>query len=176
MIQFAVCNIFTHTTRSIPHSSHNYWRWISFINKYSLIATINHSGTLNWGHYWACIKHLHSSCWYSCNDKLVSNVEESSLNNTTSCILFYRKVYIFFQDLLKYILQGGFIISDIVFGCDNPTYNPSPVRELSLLTQFSGITTLQSLVSEKQCKGAWPIMVLSMRSDDLTHNPSPSSY
>ena len=47
-------------------------------------------------------------------------------------------------------LQGGFVISDIVFGCDDPTYNPSPVRELSLLTQFSGITTLQSLVLEKQ--------------------------
>ena len=65
---------------------------IWFMNKYSLIARINHSGTLNRGHYWACIKNLHLSCWYSCNDKLVSNVEESSLNNTTSYILFYRKV------------------------------------------------------------------------------------
>ena len=37
---------------------------------------------------------------------------------------------------------------------DDPTYNPSPVQELSLLTQFSSITTLQSLVSEKQCKAA----------------------
>ena len=49
-------------------------------------------------------------------------------------------------------------MSGKVFGCDDPTYNPSSVRELSLLTQFSGITTLQSLVSEKQCKGldqAW---------------------
>ena len=35
---------------------------------------------------------------------------------------------------MKYILQGGFVISDIVFGCDGPTCNPSPVRELSLLT------------------------------------------
>ena len=51
------------------------------------------------------------------------------------------------------VLQGGFVISESVFGCDDPTYNPSPVRELSLLTLFSGITTLQSLVSEKQCKG-----------------------
>ena len=65
---------------------------VSFINKYSLIATINHSGTLSRGHYWACIKDLHSPCWYLCNDKLVSNVEESYLNNSTSYILFYRKV------------------------------------------------------------------------------------
>ena len=74
-----------------------------------------------------------------------------------------------------FFLQGGFVISDIVFGCDNPTYNPSPVQELSLLTQFSGFTTLQSLVSEKHCKGAWSSMVLSMRSDGFTYNPSPSN-
>ena len=65
---------------------------VSFINKYSLIATINHSGTLSRGHYWACIKDLHSPCWYLCNDKLVSNVEESYLKSTTSYILFYSKV------------------------------------------------------------------------------------
>ena len=70
--------------------------------------------------------------------------------------------YNFFQDLLEYPLARGFVISDIVFGCDDPTYNPSSVRELSLLTQFSGITTLQFLVSENQCKGAQPITVLSM--------------
>ena len=44
---------------------------VSFINKYSLIATINHSSTLSRGHYWACIKDLHLPCWYLCNDKLV---------------------------------------------------------------------------------------------------------
>ena len=65
---------------------------VSFINKYSLTATINHSGTLSREHYWACIKDLHSPCWYLCNDKLVFNVEESYLNNGTSYILFYRKV------------------------------------------------------------------------------------
>ena len=40
------------------------------------------------------------------------------------------------------ILQRGFVISDIVFGCDNATFNQSLVQELNLLTQFSGITTL----------------------------------
>ena len=55
---------------------------VSFVNKYSLIATIYHSGTLCRGHYWACIKDLHSPYWYLCNDELVSNVKESYLNNT----------------------------------------------------------------------------------------------
>ena len=40
------------------------------------------------------------------------------------------------------ILQRGFAILDIVFGHDNPTYNPNSVQKWSLLIQFSGITTL----------------------------------
>ena len=50
------------------------------------------------------------------------------------------------------ILQVGLFISDIAFGCDDLTYNPSLVQELSLLTQVSSITNLQPFVSEKQCK------------------------
>ena len=38
---------------------------------------------------------------------------------------------------MKHDFVRGFVISDIVFGCGNPTYNPSPVQELCLLTQFS---------------------------------------
>ena len=68
---------------------------VSFINKYSLIATINHSSTLIRGHYWDCMKDLHAPCWYLCNDKLVPNVEESYLNNTTSYNLFYSKAELF---------------------------------------------------------------------------------
>ena len=44
------------------------------------------------------------------------------------------------------VLLGGFVISDILYGCDHPIYNHSPVGELNLPTQFSGITTLKSLV------------------------------
>ena len=61
---------------------------VSYTNKYSLIAIINHSGTLNKGHNWAFIKFLHSSSWYSCSEKLVVHVEETYLNNTTPYILF----------------------------------------------------------------------------------------
>ena len=34
------------------------------------------------------------------------------------------------------ILQGGYVILDIVFGCDYPINNLNPVGELSFLTQF----------------------------------------
>ena len=81
------------------------------------------------------------------------------------------------QDLPKIVmvLQGGFVISDIVFGCDDGTYNASPVWELSVVTQFSDFTNVQSLVSEKQYKGGWSTMILFTRSDDLTYNPRPSN-
>ena len=75
-------------------------------------------------------------------------------------------------DSLLFFLQGLFVISDIVFGCDNPTYNGSPVWELSLLTQFSAFTTLQSLVSEKHCKRARSSMVLSMSSHITPVHPA----
>ena len=72
-------------------------------------------------------------------------------------------------------LHRGFVISDKVFGCDDPTYKPSPVEQLGLLIQFSGIATLQSLVLEKQWKGPLPSMALSMSSDNLTRKYSPSN-
>ena len=61
---------------------------------------------------------------------------------------FNAKFKFFPQDHLQNIflvLQGVFVISDNAFGCDEPTYNTSPVWKLSLLTQFSGFTTLHLL-------------------------------
>ena len=64
---------------------------VSFSTKYSLMASINHSGTLDQGHYWAIVKDLNSGDWLSCNDKVVLTVPQHSLNNTISYILFYKK-------------------------------------------------------------------------------------
>ena len=33
---------------------------VSFSSKHSLVASINHSGALDQGHYWAVVKHLNS--------------------------------------------------------------------------------------------------------------------
>ena len=108
---------------------------------------------------------LHHSSFFT--EKFECSPESARKFFLTVCFCFFCFLFFF--------LQGGFVISDIVFGCDDPTYNPSPVRELSLLTQFSGVTTMPSLVLEKHSKGAPSSMVLSMRSDDLTYNPSPSN-
>ncbi|XP_057299511.1 uncharacterized protein LOC130630134 [Hydractinia symbiolongicarpus] len=59
----------------------------SFIQKYALVAVINHSGTLNAGHYWAHIKDRSTNSWYLCNDKAMSKFDPRALNSTTSCFL-----------------------------------------------------------------------------------------
>ena len=64
---------------------------ISFSNQYSLVASINHSGTLQAGHYWAFIKDTVTNSWFKCNDRSVLKVNSSALNNTTSYVLFYVK-------------------------------------------------------------------------------------
>ena len=88
---------------------------------------------------------------------------------------FFTAKFKFFQRLpeILMVVQEGFVIVDMVYGCDNCTYNPSAVQELSLLTKFLSIKTLQLIVSEKQCKGGLTKHgVLSMRSNDLTYNLS----
>ena len=186
---------------------------VSFTNKYSLIATINH-----WGWYWArsgshnCWKwsFIYKQIFFNCHYQPLRHFEQGSLLGfyQVLALIFlvllqwqigfecWRKVsqqdYIIHPNLQKslnvpqhlpeqnltffyFSLQGDFVISDFVFGCDSPTYNTSPVWESSLLTQFSAFTALQSLVLEKHCKGARSTMVMSMRSDDLTNNPCPSN-
>ena len=41
------------------------------------MASINHSGTLDQGHYWATVKDLSSGDWLSCNDKVVLTSKKS---------------------------------------------------------------------------------------------------
>lgn len=58
---------------------------------YRLISTVNHSGTLDFGHYYSYIKS--DDHWYLANDTRMSNVDESHvLNNPSAYILFYERV------------------------------------------------------------------------------------
>ena len=61
------------------------------------------------------------------------------LNRSTISINdFNPRVSLFFSlknnDNKKIVLEAGLIISSLIFGCDDPKYNPSPVKESSLLT------------------------------------------
>ena len=64
---------------------------ISFTNEYRLVATINHSGTLARGHYWAFVKDDLSDSWWKCDDRAVLKVKPSDLNNSSVYVLFFVK-------------------------------------------------------------------------------------
>ena len=63
--------------------------------KYTLYGIGNHSGSLNFGHYYAYIKINKSSLdegkWYEYNDSIVSSYTYSSNSSSTAYVLFYKK-------------------------------------------------------------------------------------
>ena len=64
---------------------------VSFSTKYSLMASINHSATLDQGYYWAIVQDINSGDWMPWNNKVVVTVPQHSLKNTISYIIFYKK-------------------------------------------------------------------------------------
>ena len=72
----------------IPVSCEN---TVSFSASFSLQATINHSGTLQVGHYWSFKRDKHANKWLKCNDTSVTPVQQKSLTNETSYVLFYSQ-------------------------------------------------------------------------------------
>ena len=106
---------------------------ISFSTKYSLITSINHSGTLDQGHYWAVLKDLNSGDWLSYN--------ASCTNSTTTFPKWLNVTYPFLQEKLSVVklVQGGFVFLNIFFGCEDPTCYPNPGKGLSLLPRSSEI-------------------------------------
>ena len=72
----------------IPVSSEN---TVSFSASFSLQATINHSGTLQAGHYWSFKRDKHANKWLKCNDTSVTPVQQKSLTNKTLYVLFHSQ-------------------------------------------------------------------------------------
>ena len=138
-----------------PSSNQNHWQQRSFFFQQLLFRCQNEP--LRQFEQWTLLgnyKDDTTNRWFSCNDKVVFEIKVDDLNNKTYVLFYVRKWFTFYFNFISVILiQGGFVNSDIVFGCDDPTHKPSSVQILSLLTQFSGLTTLQSLVSGKPLQG-----------------------
>ena len=64
---------------------------VSLFNGYTLMATINHSGTTESGHYYAYIRHPKEKSWLLCDDTKVSKVKPECLNNKYSYLFFYAR-------------------------------------------------------------------------------------
>ncbi|NXL59397.1 UBP50 hydrolase, partial [Chordeiles acutipennis] len=57
--------------------------------EYSLCAVVNHSGSLDDGHYVAFCKHSVTKNWYSCDDAQITTIPNSSVQTDTAYLLFY---------------------------------------------------------------------------------------
>ena len=62
---------------------------VCLFKEFNSKATINHSGTLQAGHYWAHIKDEDNRGWLKCNDTSVIASPFSGLSNTSSYVFFY---------------------------------------------------------------------------------------
>ena len=63
---------------------------VTFYHEYAWAATINHSGNLHAGHYWALTNS--DGQWFKCNDKSVLQIKPSEVNNESCYVFFYVKV------------------------------------------------------------------------------------
>ncbi|XP_054160267.1 ubiquitin carboxyl-terminal hydrolase 22-like [Oppia nitens] len=77
-----------------PNSSLNNNTYINGIsnnnNKYCLFAVVNHSGTIETGHYTAFIR-LHRDQWFKCDDHLIMRASVQEVLNSEGYLLFYHK-------------------------------------------------------------------------------------
>ena len=62
---------------------------VCLYKEFTLKATINPSGTLQAGHYWAHIKDDDNRGWLKCNDTSVIATPFSGLSSTSSYVFFY---------------------------------------------------------------------------------------
>ena len=62
------------------------WKWYNYL----LYSIENHSGTINFGHYYAYIK-LNDKVWYEFNDSHVSKIGNINTSSTNVYTLFYKK-------------------------------------------------------------------------------------
>ena len=68
---------------------------VCLFKEFNLKATINHSGTLQAGHYWVRIKDEDNRGWLKCNDTSVIATPFSVLSNSSSYVFYYAATYIF---------------------------------------------------------------------------------
>ena len=84
-----VKNVWCTSDLNIPVSSGD----ATSFKKFELIATVNHSGNLDRGHYVAHVTDRNSTSWFHCNDSRVTQCRKNAANN--SCyVLFYKELHV----------------------------------------------------------------------------------
>nr|KAG5690871.1 hypothetical protein BaRGS_028903 [Batillaria attramentaria] len=63
---------------------------LSCDNKYSLFAVVNHSGTIESGHY-TCFIRSHKDQWFKCEDHVITRATAGEVLTSEGYLLFYHK-------------------------------------------------------------------------------------
>jgi len=61
-------------------------------NKYCLFAVVNHSGTIETGHYTAYIRQCRDQ-WFKCDDHLITRATVQEVLQSEGYLLFYHKLF-----------------------------------------------------------------------------------
>ncbi|VDN24803.1 unnamed protein product [Gongylonema pulchrum] len=61
-------------------------------NKYELFAVVNHTGTMESGHYTCYIRHQHNQ-WFQCDDQTISKAPVENVLSSQGYLLFYHKCH-----------------------------------------------------------------------------------
>ena len=118
---------FSSETVRLPISAE---RQVCLFTEFNLKATINNSGTLEAGHYWAHIKDEDNRGWLKCNDTSVTATSLSILSNTSSGFLLHSNLSFWIM------LQGG-LTPHLICRCDFPHITPVQQENQLLALRFS---------------------------------------
>ena len=102
-----ICQVFTNIVE------------VFFHKKFSLIATVSHTGIPNRGHYTAVMKQPISSSWLFCNGGAIFRLSVEKIKSNSPYIC---------EAILKnniFLSCKGVRISFLVFRCDNPKHCPN---------------------------------------------------
>ena len=97
---------------------------VCLFKEFNLKATINHSGTLQAGHYWAHKNDEDNRGWLKCNDTSVI-----AINTFHWFKQHFFMCFLLCSNLNFSIILQGDLTPCLILGCDVPTYNPSPARK-----------------------------------------------
>ncbi|EEC05782.1 ubiquitin-specific protease, putative [Ixodes scapularis] len=125
-------------------------------NKYCLFAVVNHSGTIETGHYTAYIRQ-HRDRWFKCDDHLITRASLQDVLDSEGYLLFYHK------QILEYEAQGGSIGA-------NPFDRADPYNRVARATTLPKMTRISPGSAEDP-----ETLVVRRQLSSATHRRRPGS-
>jgi len=84
------------TSSSVSNFNSNYNENSGNLFRYSLFAVVNHSGTIESGHYTAFIRQQRNQ-WFKCDDHLITKASVQEVLDSEGYLLFYHKEFLEYE-------------------------------------------------------------------------------